>query len=64
MAFVLSMIFAFVLVAMTTVFMTIFAMLLMRWMLGLGQALDRMGRVHTPSESFRADEVPASRAIS
>jgi hypothetical protein len=58
-----SMIIAFALITMTTVVVTIFAMLLMRWMLGLGQAVCR---VQTAGDSVcaEADEVRASRSVS
>jgi hypothetical protein len=60
MVFALSMIFAFALIAMTTVVMTILALLLMRWMLGLGRFL---WHVHTPTGAFIEVEGQASRAI-
>ncbi|MGA7848670.1 MAG: hypothetical protein WCA13_06140 [Terriglobales bacterium] len=61
MVFMLSMIFAFALIAMTTVAMTIFAVLLMRWMLEFDRSLCH---AHMSAEAFRNDEAQASRAIS
>lgn len=55
--FMFSMIFAFVLITMTTVVMTVFAMLLMRWMLGRGRIASRV-----PADTFRADDAQVSRA--
>jgi hypothetical protein len=56
--FMLSMIFAFALIAVTTVVMTILAMLLMRCLLGLGPSFE----VH--ASSFLDEEAHASSAIS
>jgi len=61
MVFMLSMIFAFELIAMTTVATTIFAVLLMRWMLEFDRSLCH---VHISAEAFLDDETRASRAIS
>jgi hypothetical protein len=49
MVFMLSMIFAFELIAMTTVATTIFAVLLMRWMLEFDRSLCH---VHISAEAF------------
>jgi len=58
--FMLSMIFAFSLVAMATVVMTIFALCLVRGLLGIGQFL---GGVRAPEGADDAELRP-SRAIS
>jgi hypothetical protein len=58
--FMLSMIFAFSLVAMATVVTTVLALSLMRGLLGIGQFL---GKVRAPQNADEADLRP-SRAIS
>jgi hypothetical protein len=60
MAFMFSMIFAFALIAMTTVVATILAVLLMRWMLELGRFA---GRVRASTDAFLEVEGRAPRAI-
>ncbi len=49
MVFMLSMIFAFALIAVATVVMTIFALCFVRWLLGAGQFL---GQVRAPGDTF------------
>jgi hypothetical protein len=61
MVFMLIMMFAFVLIAATTVAMTIVAMSLMQWVLEHGRSLRR---AHTPGDSFLDDEAQASSAMS
>jgi hypothetical protein len=61
MVFAISMIFALALITMTTVVMTVFAVLLMQRLLGLGQF---SGQVHALADAFRADQAQSSRAIS
>jgi hypothetical protein len=51
----LSMIFAFSLVAMVTVAMTIFALGFVSWLLGMGQFI---GRVRAPGDTFVNEEAP------
>jgi hypothetical protein len=58
--FMLSMIFAFSLVAMATVAMTIFALCFVRGLLGMGQFL---GKVRAPQDAEQVELRP-SRAIS
>jgi hypothetical protein len=59
MVFVFSMIFALALIATTTVAMTVFAVLLMRWMLGLDKSL---GQVQTTAGTFGDAAARASQA--
>jgi len=54
--FVLSMIFAFVLIAMATIVTTIFALCFVQWLLGVGQFL---GQVPAQGDTFVAEETPA-----
>ncbi|HKM47194.1 MAG TPA: hypothetical protein VJX69_06380 [Terriglobales bacterium] len=56
MAFMLSMIFAFALIAMATVVMTILALWVVRWLLGAGQFL---GQVRAPGDTFVDEGTPA-----
>ena len=58
--FMLSMIFAFSLVAMATVFMTVLALCFVRGLLGIGQFL---GKVRAPHDAEELELRP-SRAIS
>ena len=58
--FMFSMIFALALIATTTVAMTVFAMLLMRWMLGLDQSL---GQMQTTADTFGDDAAQATQAV-
>ncbi len=58
MVFMLSMIFAFALIAMATVVMTILALCFVRWLLGAGQFL---GQVRAPGDTFVDEEAPAFR---
>src|SRR5580658_4094103 len=60
MAFMISMIFAFTLIAVTTVVTTLFAVLLVRWMLQLGGFL---WLVRASANAFLEVEGQASRAI-
>jgi hypothetical protein len=60
MAFMISMIFAFTLIAVTTVVTTLFAVLLVRWMLQLGGFLSL---VRASANAFLEVEGQASRAI-
>lgn len=52
MIFLLSMIFAFALIAMATLAMTILALGFVQWLLGLGQ-------VQAPGDTFVDEQVPA-----
>lgn len=61
MMFMVEMMLAFALIVATTTVMTIFAMSLMRWMLGAGQLLSQ---VHTPPDASLDDGAQTSRAIS
>ncbi len=56
MVFMLSMIFAFALIAMATVVMTIFALCFVRWLLGAGEFL---GHVRAPGDTFVDEGTPA-----
>jgi len=51
---------ALAIIAVTTLAMTAFAMLFMRWLLGLDQFL---GRVQNPADTFGDEEPSASHAI-
>ncbi len=56
MVFMLSMIFAFALIAMATVVMTILALYFVQWLLGAGPFL---GQVGAPGDTFVDKEAPA-----
>ena len=56
MVFLLSMIFAFALIAMGTVVMTILGLCFVRWLLGAGQFL---GQVRSPGDTFVDEGTPA-----
>jgi hypothetical protein len=53
MVFMLSMIFAFALIAVATVVMTIVALCFVQWLLGAGQFL---GQVRAPGDTFVDEE--------